>query len=211
MRNFQAAVNVDLLLSVWNPNRFHLVLNRIDCRILYGQDIVGTGSQYNVSFRAGRINDFILTVDFAPSVVSAAHMLADHLKGSLMLDVLFDIDTSILVSDFASPLYRVNTSYVYESIDAEGQAEIEEERKYCKCVDPDNKPSSPKSLAAVFSPTSPATAGAAAPSTKIGRRFTENPLRRPKVRARVQFAPVGGGRRDAVSLPALRIDTSQQP
>lgn len=43
MVHFSPLVDVDLHLSVYNPNRFHLLLNEVDARILYGTDIVGTG------------------------------------------------------------------------------------------------------------------------------------------------------------------------
>ena len=87
----------------------------------------------DVGFHAGSIEDFILTVAFSPSVSSAASMLRDHLRGSLLLDVLFDIDTSVLLSNFAHPLLQLNTTYVFENIDAEGAAS----REYCKCQNPD--------------------------------------------------------------------------
>lgn len=87
----------------------------------------------DIGFPPGSIKDFILTVAFAPSATSAVSMLRDHLKGQLLLDVLFDIDTSILLKGFASPLVQLNTTYVYEQVDAEG----EPQREFCKCQDPD--------------------------------------------------------------------------
>ena len=87
----------------------------------------------DIGFPPGSIKDFILTVAFSPSATSAVSMLRDHLKGQLLLDVLFDIDTSILLKGFAAPLVQLNTTYVYEKIDAEG----EPQREFCKCQDPD--------------------------------------------------------------------------
>lgn len=133
MQNLALTVDVDLHVAVWNPNRFHMQINHVAARILYVQDVVGTGSFSDIGFPPGSIKDFILTVAFAPSATSAVNMLRDHLKGQLLLDVLFDIDTSILLKGFASPLVQLNTTYVYEQIDAEG----EPQREFCKCQDPD--------------------------------------------------------------------------
>jgi hypothetical protein len=132
MKNFDAAVDVDLQVSVWNPNRFIMNLKKVDARVLYHTDVVGTGSVYDVTFPAGSIDDFIVTVAFSPSITSAANMLRDHLAGQLLLDVLLDIDASVLLGRFAHPLLQLNTSYVIEGIDAEGEAS----RLYCKCKDP---------------------------------------------------------------------------
>lgn len=132
LKDFQVRVDVDLHVAVWNPNRFHVSIQQLGARILYGQDIVGTGGVRDVGFSAGMINDFILPVAFAPSVVAATSMLRDHLRGQLLLDVVFDIETSVLLDQLARPLLRLNTSYVFEDIDAEGP----EERQYCRCKDP---------------------------------------------------------------------------
>lgn len=132
LKDFQVRVDVDLHVAVWNSNRFHVNIQQLGARILYGQDIVGVGGVRDVGFSAGMINDFILPVAFAPSVVAATSMLRDHLRGQLLLDVVFDIETSVLLDQLARPLLRLNTSHVFEDIDAEGP----EERQYCKCKDP---------------------------------------------------------------------------
>lgn len=85
----------------------------------------------NISFNSGSIDDFLLTVHFSP-LVSAKSMLSDHLRGELLLDVLFDLDTSVLVRNVDQPVFKLNTTYVFESIDAEGEAQ----RDYCKCQNP---------------------------------------------------------------------------
>jgi hypothetical protein len=133
MKSLQAAVDVDLHVAVWNPNRWALHLRRVDARILYHKDIVGTGSKSDLKFSAGGLSDFLLTVVFAPTVSSATSMLRDHLSGQLLLDVLFDIDAAVLISNFDNPVLALNTSYVMSNIDAEGLAQ----REYCKCVEPD--------------------------------------------------------------------------
>lgn len=108
-------------------------------------------SLYNLSFNAGYIDDFILTVHFNPSLTSAKNMLYDHLAGKLLLDILFNLDTSVLVSRFTHPVLQLNTTYVLSNLDAEGEAE----RKYCKCQQP-NVNSVDTSLV-----------------TRIGRRFEQ--------------------------------------
>jgi len=178
VQNFQAGVDVDLHVAVWNPNRWTLRLKRVDARILYHNDIVGRGSQSDLSFHSGSINDFILTVLFNPSLRSAGNMLRDHLAGQLLLDVLFDIDAAVLIGNFKNPALALNTSYVMEDIDAEGEAS----REYCKCQDPDvnAQRTTTSGLAAVL-------ADSLALVPRIGSKVQPQVVLRPRINVRTTF------------------------
>jgi hypothetical protein len=87
----------------------------------------------DLAFEPGTIEDFMIQVLFAPSAVSALSMLRDHYNGVLLLDVLFDLQTKIMLEHFENnPLLSLNTTYVYEDVDAEAEAQ----REFCKCQDP---------------------------------------------------------------------------
>jgi len=131
MVNLQAAVDVDLHVAIWNPNRFGVKLHELNARILYKSHVVGTGAVRDIRFRAGTVTDSLMSIEFHPST-EAWSMLRDHYHGQLLLDVLFDFDAGALIRGMDMPFARINTTYVMKDIDAEA----EEQRKYCKCIDP---------------------------------------------------------------------------
>ena len=67
MQNLALTVDVDLHVAVWNPNRFHMQINHVAARILYVQDVVGTGSsvEHQRTTRADwrRCVDFVARLD----------------------------------------------------------------------------------------------------------------------------------------------------
>jgi len=100
------------------------------------------------------------------------------LEGLVMGTRSGDIDAAVLIGNFKNPALALNTSYVMEDIDAEGEAS----REYCKCQDPDvnAQRTTTSGLAAVL-------ADSLALVPRIGSKVQPQVVLRPRINVRTTF------------------------
>jgi len=125
--NGQVGADVDLQMSLMNPNVFGLDVNSLVTTFYYQGENVGKARLEGVNLEHLAITDFMMNTTFTPSVSAAISMLADYNADKLLFDVVMDIDTGIKV--LGHRLFSVQTNYEADGIDPT----IPDPLKYCKC------------------------------------------------------------------------------
>ncbi len=126
----QVGADIEMLVSIYNPNRFTLKIEHIEGVLLYHNNGIGSGTANQLEFPAGSVVDFLLPTHLAADLSIAAAMYDEHLKDTLLLDVRLRLSTSVWL--FNRPLGNFNTSYTIQDVSPEHGAS----RQYCKCKDP---------------------------------------------------------------------------
>lgn len=120
--------DVDLHLSLYNPNRFDVRVDHAVGTLLYRKNAVATfRTDHRLSFPSGSVTDVVLLAHFAPTATQALGMYADHLAETLLLDVGLEMETGVSV--FQREIYGFNTTFVVDDI----HANVPDSRAYCKC------------------------------------------------------------------------------
>lgn len=123
------SVDVDLHVSIYNPNRFRVEVRNADARVYYRHQLVGSGSISDVTFDAGATSDIVMLANFQPGLANAWNMYRDHQNQALLVDLDFDLSTDVYA--FSSRVFGFNTTYRASQVDVDGPAD----RSLCKCND----------------------------------------------------------------------------
>lgn len=122
------AADVDIHLSLWNPNRYALGIVDADIQLLYQDTSIAQGVvSRQVLFPAGTITDIVVLMRFHPTFAQALSMYEKHLTSQLLFDVALRLQSAL--SLFETNLYRFNTSFVVSDLDPR----VPDSRTYCKC------------------------------------------------------------------------------
>lgn len=135
MKNGETRLDVDVHVSVYNPNRFGITIHSGDGILSYQDQDIGRGALNNsMELPAGTIVDQVFLVRFIPGLRIAAELLRKHLLGTLTLDLRMDLDTSISVAD--QRVYRLNTTFTLPDMDVGGPSS----REWCLCRSKEDLP-----------------------------------------------------------------------
>jgi hypothetical protein len=127
--NFKLMGNIDILTSVYNPNRFGITLYNATVTFGYkGSRVGGWTLQEVFPVNGGYVNDLIVSASFVPSVKDAWAMSDDYEKGKLIIEVSTQLEVTFSAMGVESFLFPVEQSQEMDIF-------AFSDREHCKCVD----------------------------------------------------------------------------
>jgi hypothetical protein len=121
------AGGVDMHFSVWNGNRFSVHITQATASFYYKKVLIGHAMSGNVTLPAGSIADIMLSAHFFASMSLALEMYTAHYLGTLLLDVMVDLDSDVRLA--SQPLLHYRTNLTVPDVNV-GSGD---DSLYCKC------------------------------------------------------------------------------
>ena len=123
-------VEMQLQLSVYNPNRFDIDIYSLSTAMKFRNEVVAISDVVqSVHIDAGSINDVMVNLKFNATLKMAAFIAAEYATGRLLIDVDINVDSNL---SFWSNFVNSGGEYKLENIDVISQPI--HDRKYCKCI-----------------------------------------------------------------------------
>ena len=120
--------DVEMLFSIYNPNRFDVDVQGLDASIFWQGVTVANGHVGKERFSAGCVRDVVGLLHVSPGVITAAEMAAAYALGTLDLDVRLIMKSDVYA--FRHKLLRYNATY---STSTGPVSAVDVSTRWCKC------------------------------------------------------------------------------
>jgi hypothetical protein len=126
----RVSADVELHLSIFNPNIVSLRVDRFACEIMFKSHVVARGwlmEDTTTNLAAASVTDIVGIVRFAPGARVAVDMWSAHQKNLLFLDLTLDLGGDVVL--WEKTLHHINTTFSVPQVDVS----LPTDRQLCRC------------------------------------------------------------------------------